>query len=472
MSLEQNKLSSSQEFRGERFNRGTDKPQSDFSQRLSRWWDDSPKTVFLMPTILIILFLSVFPLLVSLYLSFSRVQLVRGGFKVTFIRWQNYAKLLKGSEERHFLGKMTEPTDTWKAIFALLVAFGIYFVVFQFIKMPRRNPFNITFQAVTLLYSAALVWVIPTTLSGQLLPGTLEIRKLMGDYGEPPLLWRTIFWLSIGLVVYYSATQLINRTPINVFGFAFRVATVAFAASLLWLSMITLNEEGLPGTLVVTLIFVFGGVTTQYLLGLGLALLLTQNLPGRRFFRVIYLLPMMITPVGIGFLFRMMTDTDKGPFAPLWVAAGLRDFAWVTSPTASRVAVIIGDTWQWTPFVFIILLAALEGVSQDTVEAALVDGANRLQLFRHIIVPQIVPVSTTVLLIRLIESFKMLDMPQIMTNGAPGTATESVTLQAFNAWRALDLGGAAALAYLLLIVSTFVAVVFVNIIRRSLLERV
>jgi multiple sugar transport system permease protein len=472
MSLEQSKLSTKPDIRGKRFNLSTDQVQESFSQRLERWWDDSPKTVFLLPTVLMILFLSVFPLMVSLYLSFSRVQFVKGGFDVTFIRWQNYKKLLAGSEERHFLGKMTEPSDTWKAIFVLLTAFAIYYVVFLFIKTLKRNPFNLVFQGVTLLYTAALVWVIPTTLTNQLLPGTEAIRDIMGRYGEPPLLWRTIFWLSIGLVVYYAVTQRLNRAPINVFGFAFRLAAVAFASSLLWLTLITLNDEGLPGTLIVTLVFVFAGITVQYLLGLGLALLLTQNLPGRRFFRVIYLLPMMITPVGIGFLFRMMTDTGKGPFAPVWEAVGLQDFAWVTSPTASRVAVIIGDTWQWTPFVFIILLAALEGVSQDTVEAALVDGANRSQLFRHIVLPQVIPVSTTVLLIRLIESFKILDMPQIMTNGAPGTATESVTLQAYNAWRALDWGGAAALAYLLLIVSTFAAVFFVNIVRRDLLERV
>jgi multiple sugar transport system permease protein len=126
-----------------------------------------------------------------------------------------------------------------------------------------------------------------------------------------------------------------------------------------------------------------------------LDLLLTQNLPGKRFFRVVFLLPMMMTPVGIGFLFRMLTDTLIGPIAPLWEAVGLYNFSWVNNPTTARLAIIIGDTWQWTPFVFIILLAALEGLPPETVEAALVDGANRVQMFRYIILPQIVPVSTT-----------------------------------------------------------------------------
>ena len=119
---------------------------------------------------------------------------------------------------------------------------------------------------------------------------------------------------------------------------------------------------------------------------------------------------------------------------------------------------------------FIILLAALEGVSKEVIEASLVDGATRFQLFRHIILPEILPVSTTVVLIRLIEAFKIIDLPNILTGGGPGTATTTMTLQAYIDWRTLNLGGSAAIAYLLLIVVTFCALVFVNFIRRQLLE--
>jgi multiple sugar transport system permease protein len=180
----------------------------------------------------------------------------------------------------------------------------------------------------------------------------------------------------------------------------------------------------------------------------------------------------MMTPVGIGFLFRMLTDTLIGPAAPLWKAAGLYNFSWVNNPTTARLAVIIGDTWQWTPFVFIILLAALEGLPRETVEAALVDGADRKQMFRYIILPQIIPVSTTVILIRMIEAFKIIDMPNALTGGGPGTATEPVTLHIYNLWRGIDLGTSSALAYCLLFVVTFVALVFVNFIRQRLLETI
>jgi multiple sugar transport system permease protein len=183
------------------------------------------------------------------------------------------------------------------------------------------------------------------------------------------------------------------------------------------------------------------------------------------------LLPMMITPVGIAFLFRMVTDTHVGPLAPIWTNLGMTGFSWLETGSGARLAVLVGDTWQWTPFMFIILLAALEGTSREQLEAAMVDGANRLRIFRYIILPQITPVSLTLILIRLIEAFKIIDIPRILTGGGPGTATESLTLHAFIEWRAPNLGGSAAISYLLLILVTFVVMIFVNVIRQQLLER-
>jgi multiple sugar transport system permease protein len=222
---------------------------------------------------------------------------------------------------------------------------------------------------------------------------------------------------------------------------------------------------------VVTLLLVFGGVFFQYVIGLALAMLLVQKVPGKRLFRVAFLLPMMITPVGIAFLFRMLTDTHVGPFAPLWGGFGLGDFSFVETAAGARLAVLIGDVWQWTPFMFIILLAALEGTSRDQMEAALVDGANRLQIFRYVILPQIAPVSLTLILIRLIEAFKIIDIPRILTGGGPGTATETLTLNAYIEWRSPNLGGSAAISYLLLILVTIIALIFVNVVRQQILER-
>jgi multiple sugar transport system permease protein len=161
----------------------------------------------------------------------------------------------------------------------------------------------------------------------------------------------------------------------------------------------------------------------------------------------------------------MMVDTTKGPFAPVWELIGLGNISWADTAFGARAAVMVGDIWQWTPFMFVILLAALEGISRDHIEAGLVDGANRWQLFRFLILPEIAPVTITVVLIRMIEAFKIIDIPNVLTGGGPGTATEPVSLYAYIAWRSQDYGGSAASAYILLFVVTFLALVIVNIIR-------
>ena len=108
----------------------------------------------------------------------------------------------------------------------------------------------------------------------------------------------------------------------------------------------------------------------QFLLGLGLALLCAQPIRGRNFFRVVFFVPLMVTPVGIAYTFRMLADMEKGPFAPLAASLGLGEFAWATDPWSARLIVLLGDTWQWTPFMFIVLLAAVESQPRDQVEAA------------------------------------------------------------------------------------------------------
>lgn len=263
------------------------------------------------------------------------------------------------------------------------------------------------------------------------------------------------------LLVRYARGR--RRTALGLVG---RSLAALIAAAGVWLVVDTILTSGRPGTLVVTIIYVGVDVSVQYLLALGLALLVVQRLPGRRFFRVVFLLPMMITPVGVAYLFRMLTDTSKGPLYPLWTHFGLADVSWVTNPWGARLAVMIGDVWQWTPFIFIVLVAALESLPVELFEAAKVDGANRWQVFWEVTFPQILPATSTVVLIRLIEAFKIVDLPNVLTNGGPGTATESLTLHAYTIWRALDIGGSAAIAYMLLFVVTFIGITYVNLFRR------
>jgi multiple sugar transport system permease protein len=361
--------------------------------RLSHLTERVAGNTFLLPAILIVLFLAVFPLIISLYMSFSRLKFVKGGFEINFVGLANYKKLFTGSEQKHFLGVMADPS---------------------------------------------------------------------------PLGW-IVFFVAVGLMLWGIIRYMRSKSR-SIIGIIGRLIAFIILSACLWLIIHTINADGRPGTMVVTWIYVFVGIIIQYTLALGLALLVTQNIPGRRFFRVVYLIPMMITPVGVAYLFRMLTDTDKGPFQPIWQALGLGLYSWVTNPWGARWAILIGDIWQWTPFMFIVLVAALESQSVEQIEAALVDGANRWQIFRWITFPQILPVTLTLVLIRLIEAFKIVDLPNVMTNGGPGTATESMTLMAFFNWRALDLGGSAAIAYVLLFVVTFIGITYVALLRSRATE--
>ncbi|WP_297975117.1 carbohydrate ABC transporter permease [uncultured Amaricoccus sp.] len=304
--------------------------------------------------------------------------------------------------------------------------------------------------------------------------GLLNYRKLLTGSQQYHLLgtWGTlgaVGWLFLAagaaLLLLWLARYL-RSGRVGIVGTIGRLVTATVLAALLLVITVTLAPGGVPGTLVNTLLYVAIGVSVQFLLGLGLALLCAQPIRGRNFFRVLFFVPLMVTPVGIAYAFRMLADMQKGPFAPLFRAFGTGEWSWATEAWSARMMVMIGDTWQWTPFIFIVMLAAVENQPRDQVEAAKLDGANGWQIFRDITWPAIAPVAATVVLIRLIEAFKIIDLPNVLTGGGPGLATESMTLHAFIAWRTQDLGGSAAVGYMLLFVSTVICVSFFNFVVR------
>ena len=262
------------------------------------------------------------------------------------------------------------------------------------------------------------------------------------------------------------------RKDFTIIGFIGRLISASVAGGVALLFSGTLLSGSAWGTLGTTLFYVILGCGFQFLIGTGLAFLCAQPIMGKSFFRVLFFIPLMITPLGVGYAFRMLADTTKGPFKPFWEAVGLGQFAWASNPWTARLFIIIGDSWQWIPFIFIVMLAALENVPRDHVEAAEVDGAGSWLTFKEIIWPQIVPVAATVMLIRAIEAFKIVDLPNIMTGGGPGIATESMSLQSFLAWRANDYGGSAAIAYLLLFVTVVSCASFFNYVVLKQLRKV
>ncbi len=252
------------------------------------------------------------------------------------------------------------------------------------------------------------------------------------------------------------------RAGFTVLGLIGRLISAALATGVVLLFLATFFAGGVPGTLPTTLFYVFAGVAMQLLIGLGLALLCAKPIRGRNIFRVLFFIPLMVTPVGIAYIFRMMADMQKGPFAPVSQFLGFGEWSWATDPWSARLMVLVGDTWQWAPFMFIVLLAAIENQPREQVEAAHLDGASGFEIFRDITWPSIAPIAATVVLIRLIEAFKIIDIPNVLTAGGPGLATESLTLHSFISWRTQDLGVSASVGYILLFVSTITCVSFFN----------
>ena len=215
----------------------------------------------------------------------------------------------------------------------------------------------------------------------KLLTGSQQYH-LLGTFGMAGFLqWLVLLCVAAGVV--FLLIRYLRRAP-TLLGLLGRLLTSAVALGLTIVAVLTFSSGGVPGTVVNTLLYVFVGVTMQFALGLGLALLCGQPIRARNFFRVLFFIPLMVTPVGIAYTFRMIADMQKGPFAPLLRAFGATEWSWATEAWSARLMVLVGDTWQWTPFMFIVLLAAVENQPREQVEAARLDGANGLQIFpRH-----------------------------------------------------------------------------------------
>jgi len=203
----------------------------------------------------------------------------------------------------------------------------------------------------------------------------------------------------------------------------------------------------------VTLTFAFTVVVLEVLLGIALALLLERPIIGMSLFRTIFILPMMVAPVVVGLIWRYMYSEQFGILNKVTKAVGIGGIPWLSSPDMALTSVIIADVWQWTPFIFILAMAALQGLPASALEAARIDGANPWQMIWHIKIPLMMPVIVVATLLRLIDAFKVLEVIYIMTDGGPGLSTEILSLHIYKtAFVSQQLGRASALSNLLLLI--------------------
>ncbi len=186
---------------------------------------------------------------------------------------------------------------------------------------------------------------------------------------------------------------------------------------------------------------------------MGLALLLDRNIRGLTILRTLFILPMMIAPIVVGLMWRYMYHPTIGIFNRTLVSMGFDPVPWLSDANWAFVAIVIADIWQWTPFIFILSLAALQSLPRSALEAARIDGATGWQAIVYIKLPLMLPVLIVTMLLRLIDAFKVLEVILVMTNGGPGLATEILSLRinrTASEFRAL--GEAAAMSNILLLV--------------------
>jgi len=178
----------------------------------------------------------------------------------------------------------------------------------------------------------------------------------------------------------------------------------------------------------VTLIISVLSLAIQLPLGFLLAVVINRELTGTRVFRSSLLMPLLLTPVAVGLMWRLMLNVDNGVIDGVLQQLGLPAVDWLGNRTWAVISVVLVDSWQNTPFVMLLMLAGLQSLPAGPLEAARVDGASTLQTYRHVILPLLAPVGLVVVMIRVIESVKLFDIIYILTSGGPGTATQNVSL--------------------------------------------
>lgn len=218
-----------------------------------------------------------------------------------------------------------------------------------------------------------------------------------------------------------------------------------------------------------TLIFVFGTVTVEMILGLGLALLLSGETRLMNFVRSFLLIPMAIPPLVVGLIWKSLYNADFGVISYYLKKLGLDVGAGPVGEISTAMpAVILIDLWQWTPLLMVIFLAGLKSLPHEPYEAAVVDGATRLQSFWYITLPLLKPTLLIGILLRTMQSFKVFDIIYATTAGGPGTATTVLNFHIYTVGMTFfQMGYAAALANILLVIIAILSILYVISLERQ-----
>jgi multiple sugar transport system permease protein len=203
------------------------------------------------------------------------------------------------------------------------------------------------------------------------------------------------------------------------------------------------------------------------LIGLGLALFVDREFGGKTVYVTLLLLPTMIAPVVSGLTWKLMFDGMFGAVNTIVSFLGMKPQAWLSNKSTALGCLILADLWQYSPFVFLVMLASLQAISPDLLEAARIDGASGFRLIRHLKLPMVMPQLILVGVIRLMDTFRLFDLVYLMTNGGPAGSTQTVGFLAYQrTFRHFNMGEGSVIAVFILVCVLVLSFYFI----RSLLE--
>ncbi len=222
-----------------------------------------------------------------------------------------------------------------------------------------------------------------------------------------------------------------------------------------------LQDDNVRQSVSVTLQYTFWTTALEMIIGIGLALALEAPIRGAAVFRTILIMPLMVSPVVVGLMWRYMLDARTGVInyyidaigdaLPFLQQLGFQSRSWLGEPELALGALIVTDIWQWTPFIFIIILAGLQALPSDVINAAYMDGASWWQMTTRVKLPMLTSLIVIALLLRIIDVFRALEVIYIMTFGGPGRTTEVLSLMIYKtAFTSQDLGYASTVSVLLI----------------------
>ncbi|MDX6620656.1 MAG: multiple sugar transport system permease protein [Gaiellales bacterium] len=229
-----------------------------------------------------------------------------------------------------------------------------------------------------------------------------------------------------------------------------------------------LEDPLFTGALWTTVKFVTAAVVIETVLGMGLALLCLRELPFIRAMRLMLIVPMVVTPVVVGIVFRLIYASDVGLLSALSGLGGGGSVRILDSESRAFWGLVLLDVWEWTPLIFLILLAGLQSLPQEPFEAARVDGAGAWRTFVDHTLPMVAPVLVVAVVLRTIDAFTTFDQVYVLTHGGPGTATQLISIYGYDTFfRFQQYGYAAAMLLMVALVVLACAFLAVRLMRRQ-----